>query len=82
MTADICADCVQATLGPWHGFHHGCPGCAARAVARGPNFAKSRAEGTQTRRYRDELDLLKVTHQQVVAAAAADRINAKEAQHG
>lgn len=70
-----CADCVQAVLGPWHGFTHNCPGCAARAVSRGPNFAKSRAEGTQTRRYRDELDLLKVTHSQVVAAAAADRIH-------
>ena len=69
-----CADCVQATLTAWHAFRAGCPGCAARAVSRGPNFARCRALGAQDRRYRDELELLKVTHAQVIEAAKADQL--------
>lgn len=67
-----CADCTQAALGPWHGFRAGCKGCAARAVARGPNFYRCKAQGQQDRRYRDELELMKVTHDQVREAAKAD----------
>lgn len=68
-----CADCVQATLGPWHGFRHHCEGCAARAVARGPNYRRARDSGSQHRVYRAELEAMGVTHHQVVAAAAADQ---------
>lgn len=69
-----CADCVQATLGPWHGFSYHCEGCAARAVARGPNYRRARDSGSQHRVYRAELESMGVTHSQVVAAAAADQI--------
>lgn len=72
----ICTDCTHAAMGPWHGFSAGCQGCAARAVARGPNFSASRKLGNQTRRYRDELAMLGVTHEQVQSAAANDQLRA------
>lgn len=72
----VCPDCVKATLGPWHGFAGGCKGCAARAVARGPNFASSRARGVMTRLYREELELLGVTHDEVREVAKADKVEA------
>lgn len=70
MTA--CQNCSKARAELWHGFTAGCPGCAARAVSRGPNFRRCRDAGRQDRRYRDELELVGVTHQQVIEAAAAD----------
>ena len=73
-----CPDCTSATTQPWHGFRHGCQGCAARAVSRGINFASSRARGQQTRLYREELQLLGVTHADVLQAARVDAVN-KEA---
>jgi len=76
MSTEPCADCTQATLTTWHGFTMGCKGCAARAVSRGPNFARARAEGKQDRRYRDELQLVDVTHGQVLEAAKADVLHA------
>lgn len=69
-----CQQCEAAAKAEWHGFRSGCLGCAARAVARGPNYRESLAAGTQTRKYRSELDLLKVTHDQVRAAHAADAL--------
>lgn len=74
MSEDVCADCVKAKLGPWHGFTALCNGCAARAVARGPNYAASRKEGVLTRLYRAELELLGVTHDQVREVAKLDRV--------
>lgn len=71
----ICQDCEAASKVPWHGFRAGCLGCAARAVSRGPNYRRCLQAGMQDRLYRDELQLLKVTHEAVRAAAAADAIN-------
>lgn len=67
-----CEDCTKAAEQRWHGYSGSCKGCAARAVARGPNFAYARKTGTQNWRYRDELRLMGVTHDQVKAAHAAD----------
>lgn len=72
MAAGACDDCTKAAAELWHCFTSGCPGCAARAVARGPNFHRCRLAGRQDRRYREELALVGVTHQQVLQAAAAD----------
>jgi tRNA(Ile2) C34 agmatinyltransferase TiaS len=69
-----CADCTQATLGPWHSFTANCPGCAARAVSRGPNFFRCRAQGKQDRLYREELQLVGVTHDQVLQAVQSDAL--------
>ncbi len=70
-----CIDCKTASAQLHHGFHANCPGCAARAVSRGSNYRRCLANGTQDRLYRDELELLKVTHAAVREAAAADRLN-------
>lgn len=74
MTPEPCGACVKAALTVSHEFHAGCPGCAARAVSRGPNFARCRKEGAQDRRYRAELEQFGVTHDQVREQAAKDMV--------
>jgi hypothetical protein len=74
----ICRACESSTRQVCHEFHADCTGCAARSVARGPNFAEARKTGRQDWKYRDELRLLKVTHDQVKAAHASDFINRRE----
>lgn len=69
-----CLDCSTAAERAWHGFAAGCKGCAARAVARGHNFARVRKAGQLDRTYRAELDALDVTHDEVKAAHAADAL--------
>lgn len=70
-----CPDCAASARAPWHGFRAACSGCAARAVSRGPNYRRCLTAGMQDRLYRDELELLGVTHQAVREAAAADKLN-------
>jgi hypothetical protein len=70
MTA--CPDCIKSATELWHGFRANCEGCAARGVGRGPNFRRVRDAGRLDRKYRSELDLVGVTHDQVKAAHAAD----------
>lgn len=70
---ETCPDCAAAAKRRWHGFSANCKGCAARAVARGHNYRRCLKAGRQDRQYRDELALVGVTHDQVRAAAAADR---------
>lgn len=74
MTTEPCEDCRQAALTVWHSFRANCPGCAARAVARGPNYRRARDAGKQDRRYRSELEQYGVTHGEVKAAAQADQL--------
>lgn len=62
----------MASADVWHGFRMGCPGCCARATARGPNFHRVRTTGTQDRQYRAQLQQLGLTHEQVKAAAQND----------
>lgn len=76
MTTEPCANCTQARLGPWHGFTANCLGCAARAVARGPNFRRCCQAGMQDRRYRSELEQFGVTHDQVREVAKVDKLEA------
>ena len=74
----VCPDCETAARVIHHGFRANCPGCAARAVSRGPNYRRCLAAGIQDRLYRDELELMKTTHEAVRAAAAADQLNRKD----
>jgi hypothetical protein len=76
--SQACRECIAAAVRPWHGFASDCKGCAARAIARGPNYRQAQAGGRQDWKYRAELEALGVTHEQVKAAAAADAL-AKEA---
>lgn len=67
-----CAACAEARAQVSHLFQHGCKGCAARAVSRGQNFRDWLQHEVKTRRYQAELDMFEVTHEDVLAARAAD----------
>lgn len=69
-----CEDCTASAAKVWGGFTNGCTGCCARALSRGPQFAKVRAQqNPDTRRaYRAALTQFGLTHDQVMAARAAD----------
>ena len=68
-----CADCALAARRRWHGFRAGCRGCCARAAARSPQFFDARKRGCVTREYRRLLDQFGLSHEDVKAAAAADK---------
>lgn len=70
----MCPDCLSAAAKLWHGFSVDCPGCKARAIARGPNFRASQAAGRQSWQYRQELDNFGVSHEDVRKAATADAL--------
>jgi hypothetical protein len=72
----MCNDCRLASEKLHHGFSD-CPGCRARAVARDPRFAEARKAGRMTPEYRRMLEQAKVTHEDVKAAAAVDKVRAK-----
>ena len=71
---DSCEFCVASAAGPCHGFRRDCRGCAARTAARSPFFFDSKRAGKQTHDYRALIDRLGVTHDEVIAAARADRL--------
>lgn len=57
MTDTTCPDCIQAQTVPhWGGFHAWCQGCKVRALAKGPEYWKSRRDKRLTQAYRCELD--------------------------
>ncbi len=68
-----CPACTASAQAPHFGFRAGCQGCAARAVARGPDFHRCRTAGKQDKAYRALLAATGVTHEQVVTAAETDR---------
>jgi 3-methyladenine DNA glycosylase Mpg len=70
-----CTDCTAAAEKMWHGFQASCRGCAARAVARSPEFALCRKHGVLTKGYGSLCEALGITHEAVKAAAAVDKIN-------
>ena len=70
-----CPDCALAERCRWHGFTATCKGCKARAAARSPECHEARTENRQTQGYRQLLKALGVTHEDVKAAAAADKAN-------
>lgn len=72
---DRCPDCTKAALKRHHGFMADCRGCCARACARGQAFQRVRLAGAQDHRYRLALQQFGLTHDEVKAAAAADKGN-------
>lgn len=67
-----CPDCQLASERPHYGYRSGCKGCAARAVARGPDFFRCRTVGKQDQKYRQLLEAVGVTHEAAMAAAQVD----------
>lgn len=68
-----CPSCSQAAQVPDCGlFTVSCRQCTARAVSRGPDFFASKQRGTQTRDYRELLERMGLTHEEVLAARDAD----------
>lgn len=65
-----CIDCAEAERTRWHGMTEACPMCRARQVARLPSFRDSEETGRLTSTYRDMLQVFRVEHEQVKAAAA------------
>lgn len=68
-----CPECLAAAERPHFVFRKDCKGCEARAVARGLDYHRCRTQGKQDREYRALLARVGLTHEQVVAAAKADR---------
>jgi hypothetical protein len=68
-----CPDCEASSQWLHHGFSASCAGCQARMLSRSPDFSQSRRNGSQTSRYVAALAAAGLTHDQVKAAAAADR---------
>ena len=71
----MCKDCAYAAQKRWHGYSD-CAGCRARAIARDPRFAAARKEGRLTPDYRRMLEQAQVSHEDVKAAAAVDKVKA------
>ena len=67
-----CCACTAAAKGLSHHFSD-CNGCRARAVARSPRFSEAMKGGWKSPEYRRMLDQVGVTHEEVKAAAFADR---------
>jgi len=68
----MCIDCDTSATRVWGGFSAGCRGCAARAAARMPQFARVRQAGRLDRDYRRMLEQLRVSHDEVREAAKVD----------
>lgn len=68
-----CSDCDRAAKKRHHGFSAGCRGCAARSLVRSPHWRRVQQAGVQDRQYRAALQQMGVTHDDVCAAAAADK---------
>ena len=69
-----CEFCARAAVQLEHGFHSACRGCQARVAARSPFFFESRQVRQWTADYRALIERLGVTHEEVLAAAKADRL--------
>lgn len=74
-----CEDCQLAAERLHHAYRSGCKGCAARAIARGPDFHRCRTAGKQDQKYRQLLEAVGVTHEQAMAAAQVDAEVAEKA---
>lgn len=72
-----CNDCLKAAQKQHHGFAMDCRGCCARAIARGPNYREAKQAGRQTIKYRGELTQFGMSHEDVLKAAAADKLGNK-----
>lgn len=72
-TPQPCSDCTKAAARSWHQFTANCRGCCARAAARMPQYREAQKAGVQTHAYRRLLEQFGLTHDNVRAAAQADR---------
>jgi hypothetical protein len=68
-----CLACEKAAQRVSHEFRANCRGCCARACARGQDFHRVRKQGVQDHRYRLALQQFGLSHDEVKAAAAADK---------
>lgn len=68
-----CKACTDAAKKRSHTFHAGCKGCAARSLVRSPHWRRVQQAGVQDRYYHAALQQMGVTHDDVRAAAAADK---------
>ncbi len=76
MTTLTCNDCILASQREYWGFAAGCRGCCARAAARTPHWRRVRDAGMHIdSQYRRLLTQFSLSHEQVRAAAAADRLS-------
>lgn len=71
MTCDFCALAAREMC---HAFDAKCRGCNARAAARSPLFFESRRARAWSDEYRDLIERLGVTHDEVLAAAKTDKL--------
>lgn len=69
-----CDFCAQAAREMCHGFNARCRGCQARAASRSQPFFESRRARAWSADYRALIESLGVTHDEVLAAAKADRL--------
>lgn len=74
-----CPDCAAAAQAEHWGFRAGCRGCCARAAARSPHYFRVQQAGYQDRQYRALLTQFELTHAEVRAAAAADKLERRRA---
>lgn len=81
-----CKDCDTAAARLWHGVTATCRGCWARSVSRSQAFKEARdADPDDPEReakrdaYRQRLQALSLTHQEVLAAAEADALHRNKA---
>jgi hypothetical protein len=73
-----CLDCATSAKAEHWGFTAGCSSCCARAASRTPHFRRVRDAGMQLdSQYRRLLAQFRLDHEQVRAAAAADRLEVK-----
>jgi len=70
-----CPNCTEAARRPeWPGYTAACKGCAARGIANGPEFHRSRKDGSLTPSYTSALYSIwgedwRAGHEAVKAAA-------------
>ncbi len=69
-----CPACTEAATEVSHYFMAGCKGCTARAFSRMPAFFAARQSSFLDVDFRSALRQAGVTHEEVKAAVAADRL--------
>lgn len=70
INAVTCEDCTQArTTKHWYGYRAHCKGCQARAAARSPECFEAKQAGKLTPAYKDLLQAMGVSHEEVKAWA-------------
>ena len=68
----MCPDCLAAAQ-KLHNTFNDLPCCRARAAARSQHFSKAFKDKRQHREYRQLIEFIGVTNEQVVEAAKQDR---------